>query len=221
MKGVRMLKRLGRNEHGLAMVEFALATPFMLGIVLAGLELTSFTMTKMRMSQLALHVADNASRIGSNSLLTAPQISETQINDLITGANLQSGSMGLLANGRVIISSLEPDTINAGKNMIRWQRCKGARSFTSSYGTQGSNNMTGMGPAGRQITAPPNGGVIYVEISYTYRPLVLARLVPSTTIHEVAAMTVRGDRDYSGNGGVGIYNSEAATVAACNVFTSS
>lgn len=214
-----LLARLARDTGGLAVIEFALSTPIVLAVVLSGLELTSYTIAKMRMSQLALHIADNGSRIGAESLLTDPQISETQINDLLTGANLQAASLGLFANGRVIVSSLEPDPSNTGRFYIHWQRCKGAKNVSSSYGTQGTNNMTAMGPAGRQVTAPTNGGVIYVEIVYDYQPLVFERLVPNKTIREVAAMTVRDDRDYDGNGGTGIYNTEAATPASCSTFS--
>jgi hypothetical protein len=215
----KTLRALWKNRSGVAIVEFALATPVVLSVSLAGLELTNFTLAKMRVSQLALHVADNGSRIGTNSLLTDPQISETQINDLITGANLQSGNLGLLARGRVIISSLEPDPSNSGKYYIHWQRCKGLKNVTSSYGTQGTNNMTAMGPTARQVTAPTGSGVIYVEIVYDYKPLVFTRLVPSSTIREVAAMTVRDRRDFNGNSGVGVYNTEGATASACNVYS--
>lgn len=211
--------RLRRDRSGLAAVELGLAMPILLAVVLAGLEIANFTVTKMRVSQLALHVADNGSRIGTASLLTDPQISETQINDLLTGANLQSGALGLLTRGRVIISSLEPDPAHSGKYYIHWQRCKGARNSPSSYGVQGAANLAGMGPAGRQVTAPAGSGVIYVEIAYDYRPLVFARLAPTSTIREVAAMTVRDKRDFNGNGGTGIYNNEGATAAACNVFS--
>lgn len=207
------------DTRGLALLEFALSLPVVLGVVLAGLELTNFTITKMRVSQLALQVADNGSRIGTASLLTAPQISEAQINDLLAGANRQGGTLGLFTNGRVIVSSLEPDTSHSGKYQIRWQRCKGAKSVASSYGTQGTTDMVAMGPTGRQVTAPTNGGVIYVEVVYDYQPLVFERLVPHQTIREVAAMTVRDDRDFTGNGGTGVYNNEAVTPASCSAFS--
>jgi len=225
----RFLRRLRDETRGLAIVEFALATPIVLSVVLAGLELTNFTIAKMRMSQLALQLADNGSRIGTNSLLTDPQISESQINDMLTGANLQSGSLSLFARGRIIISSLEPDPNNTGKYYIHWQRCRGAKNVQSSYGKVGVTsgvdkgvNMTGMGPTtptNRQVTAPTGGGVIYVEIQYDYKPLVFQRLAPTNTIREVAAMTVRDKRDFSGNGGVGIYNVEAATASSCSTFS--
>ncbi|MET0239423.1 MAG: TadE/TadG family type IV pilus assembly protein [Sphingobium sp.] len=214
-----ILRALRRDARGLAMVEFALALPMVLGVAMAGLELTYYTIAKMRMSQLALHVADNASRIGKQSLLTDPQISETDINDLLTGADMQSDGLDLLGRGRVIVSSLEPDPANSGKFRIHWQRCKGVKNWVSSYGVQGAANLTGMGPTGRQVTAPTGGGIIYVEIAYDYRPLFLARLAPASVIREVAAMTVRDKRDFNGNGGAGIYNVEAATAAGCGVFS--
>jgi Flp pilus assembly pilin Flp len=224
-----IFRRLRADGSGMAVVEFALALPIVLSVVLAGLELTNFTIAKMRMSQLALQLADNGSRIGTNSLLTDPQISESQINDMLTGANLQSGGLTLFARGRIIISSLEPDPSNTGKYYIHWQRCRGAKNVQSSYGKVGVTsgvdkgvNMTGMGPTtpvNRQVTAPTGGGVIYIEIQYDYKPLVFQRLAPANTIREIAAMTVRDKRDFNGNLGTGIYNVEAATISSCSTFS--
>ena len=214
----RCLTRLGgllNATSGVAALEFALTLPIILTIFLSGAELTNFTITKLRVSQIALHVADNGSRIGTASLLTSPQISETQINDLLVGANLQAGSLDLLGRGKVIVSSLEPDSAHSGKYMIRWQRCYGNKVFPSSYGAQGANNFAAMGPAGRQVTAPTGSGVIYVEVSYNYKPLISAQLVPTTVLHDVAAMTVRDDRDFAGNSGVGVYNAEHVTASTC------
>lgn len=208
---------LARDRRGLAAVEFALAAPLVLSLFLVGSEIANFTIVKMRVSQAALHIADNASRIGTKQLLSNPRISEAQINDLLTGAGLQAGSLDLFARGRVIISSVEPmanpNTTNRYK--IHWQRCKGTKVWPSSYGAQGASNLTGVGAAGRQVTAPDGGGVIYVEVAYDYRPLVSAKFAPAATIREIAAMTVRDDRDYDGPDGGGIYNSEGAPVATC------
>lgn len=213
----RPLRTLAADRSGLALVEFAMSAPVVLAIFLAGAELTNYAIVKLRVSQAALHVADNGSRIGTNSLLSAPQISETQINDLLIGANLQAGGIDLAGRGRIIVSSLEPmaDPNTSGRYRIRWQRCFGSKSFSSTYGTQGATNLTGMGPDDQRVTAPDGGGVIFVEIAYDYKPLFSANLVPGTVIHDIAAMTVRDDREYAGNDGVGIYNNENATPSSC------
>ena len=215
---IPLLNRLIRAQSGLAAVEFALSAPLVLGIFLTGAELTNYAVTKMRLSQIALHIADNASRIGTNSLLTAPQISEAQINDLLIGANMQAGGLQLYERGKVIISSLEPTANPNTSNTyhIRWQRCYGLRAGNSSYGSQGDTGLEGMGPVEQRVTAPDTGAVMFVEVSYTYRPLLSASLLPSTTMRDSAAMTVRDDRHFEGNDGVGIYNGEGVTPSSCS-----
>lgn len=210
-------RRLTHATSGLAAVEFALAAPVVLSLFLSGAEITNFAIAKMRVSQIALHVADNASRIGTDSLLTAPQISEKQINDLLTGANLEAGSLNFLQHGRVIVSSLEPiaDPNKTHQYKIHWQRCMGDKNWPSSYGGQGKTDLSGMGPTGQQVTAPDGGAVIFVEVAYDYQPLFSARLVPSTEMTDIAAMTVRNDRDFNGNGGTGVYNNEHVTASTC------
>jgi Flp pilus assembly protein TadG len=211
------LHRLRGDTSGLAAVEFALTSPIILAMFLSGAELTNYAITKLRISQIALHVADNASRIGTNSLLTAPQISETQINDLLIGANLQAGALDLSTRGRVIVSSLEPvaNPNTTSKFKIRWQRCYGGKTYSSSYGVQGDTNKNNMGPAGQTVTTPDDTAVMFVEVAYDYQPLISSRLVSTTVIKDIAAMTVRDNRDYAGNGETGVYNNEGATPSTC------
>ena len=64
----------------------------------------------MKVSQAAMMIADNASRIGDDSVLLDRPITETDITDLLLGADLQTGKkLDLYRFGRVIVSSLETD----------------------------------------------------------------------------------------------------------------
>lgn len=207
------LGALHRDQSGAALLEFAFALPILLTMSLTGAELTNFIITKMRISQIALHLADNAARIGTGSQLQAKTISETDINDLLTGAQLQSGELDLFANGRVILSSVEPiaNPNTTARYKISWQRCKGGRtSRTSSYGLAGATNLTGMGPTGRQTIALDGGAAMFVEVHYEYTPLIQTRLSPAHVISETASMMVRDRRDLSQ-----IYNAENATRSTC------
>lgn len=222
----RQMRRIGRDRSAIAVVEFAATLPFLMVTFISATELTNFTIVRMRVGQVALQVADNASRMGRVSLTGNPQVTETDINDLLTGADIQARNLNLYSRGRVIVSSLEP-TANpntAGTFKIRWQRCRGLKSSVSSWGVQGAVNLNGMGPTGQVVTTPDDTGVMFAEIFYDYQPLFASGLVPHTTIHEFASMIVRDSRDYNGptsgtgaNGGV--YNAEAATVHACDQFT--
>jgi hypothetical protein len=211
---------LGRDTSGLALLEFAFSMPILLTLSLTGAELANYVVTRMRISQVALHVADNAARIGRGSQLESKKIDEAQINDLLTGAELQASELGLFTNGRVIISSLEPvqspNTTN--KYLIRWQRCKGSKTnFGSSYGSAGPTQIDGIGPPNRKVTAPDHGVAMFVEIRYEYQPIVSASLAPSIEIKEFASMMVRDRRDTSDGTGHpnGVYEVDGVTPATC------
>ncbi len=191
--------RLRSDDSGVALTEFAFALPILLVMSLTGAELTNYITTKMRMSQVALHLADNAARIGTGSQLVAKTITEADINDLFVGANLQAGELNLQANGRVILTSLEPTASpnSAGTYKIGWRRCYGAKtSYARKYpSTTQTTGLSGLGPTGREVTAPDNGATMFVEIYYEYRPLVRTSLAPDTSMTEIASMIVRDRRD--------------------------
>jgi hypothetical protein len=54
-----------------------------------------------------------------------------------------------------------------------------------------------MGPTGEKVFAQPNDAVIFVEVNYTYQPLVSARFLGSLEINSIASFTVRDSRDLS------------------------
>nr|ART38500.1 G5 [uncultured bacterium] len=229
----RLLKALRRDCSGLALIEFAYTLPIMLVLITGGAELANYSVTTMRLSALALQVADNASRIGEGDPLSSKKISEAQINDLLQGALAQGGRMNLngtyaekRADGssvvknkaRIIISSLEPDTSHPGKDYIHWQRCYGqATEYTPQYGVALDDDLAGMGPAGRQAYAPEGTAVIFVEVYFRYEPLfpVLQSnrfgVMSYRDMKAIAAMIVRDDRDLSQ-----LYNNEGVAQSTCS-----
>ena len=212
-------RRLRRDRRGLALIEFAYMLPVVALLATTGAELANYIVIRMRVSQLALHVADNASRVGAGSVLVARRLTETDINDVLTGAGLQAGSLDFYNRGRVILSDLEPMAVPNKKDRYRivWQRCRGVKKHPSSYGVQGEADMKGMGPTvptDRQVKALDNNATMFVEVAYDYRPMVAGKFAPSTTIVEIASMAVRERRDLSQ-----VYNTDGATMSTCNRFT--
>src|SRR3546814_6172304 len=96
-------------------MEFAYSLPILMAMMMSGAELTNYATVKMRLSQVALHIADNGGRIGNGTVLSVKKISETDINDILTGAGLQAGSLALYANGRIVLSRLEQMKDSGGK----------------------------------------------------------------------------------------------------------
>lgn len=196
------LKRLRASTAAVAMTEFALAAPLMLTVGLYGLEMANYAITHLKISQAAMHVADNASRIGDTSTLVNRKIYEADINDLLYGVDLQAGDgIDLLEYGRVVVSSLEvdPGDPSGEQQYIHWQRCKGKKNFVSSYGIEGDGlgdpSFLGMGPAGEEVIAMPGEAVIFVEVSYTYQPIVTDAFISNREIKVFSSFNVRDDRD--------------------------
>ncbi len=237
----RLATALRRDTRALALTEFALATPIVMAIGGYGIEFANLSLTSMKVNQIALNLADNASRVGLTSTLTTTQLRETDLNDVLIGARRQGASIGLTTNGRVTISSLEniqqsyPAPFTASSDTapvqrIHWQRCIGKMNtadYTSHYGTTspttagqtatpadaGTTQTSGMGESGSQVTAPVGTGVIFVEINYKYQTLFGSMFVSNKIIRFAASFVVRDKRDFSK-----IYN-PAPVIATSNKTT--
>lgn len=195
-----MRRRLGNTirhlgKQGLAVTEFALILPIILVLGLYGAEIANETITQMKVSQIALSVADNAARMEqSDNSGTAPTVTEADVNSALTGATIEGEGISLAANGKVIISSLEIKSGTTATQYIHWQRCTGSLSASSAYGTEGTI-VSDMGSGSTTVTAPSGEAVMFVEVYYKYSGLFGTMFVDSPTIHQEAAFLVRDDRN--------------------------
>ena len=216
-----VLHRLERDRSGVALTEFALSLPLLLVAGLGGVETANLAVTTLRVNQVAMQIADNASRIGDTSSLEDRKIYESDINDLLLGSNIQAGqSIDLYNHGRVIVSSLEVVPGTDDRQYIHWQRCKGTKVHPSSYGNQGDGigtTLAGMGPPGEEVMAQRGEAVIFVEVSYDYQPLVPGFFQNNRVVSSTSAYTVRDSRDLTQ-----IYQRDAGSpdaISACNLNT--
>ena len=226
----RLLTRLRGDTSGLALLEFAFSLPLVLGIGLYGIELANLALAHLRISQVALNLADNASRLGVRNSNNTTQMREIDVDDLFAAVRIQGKPLDLTTRGRVVLSSLEE---RGGKQVIHWQRCLGKKTgadYSSHYGittatdgidTKPDNDGTivtgGMGPTGGKVTAPADSGVMFVEVNYEYRPVVSGKWLPSSSghVHYTASFIVRDRRIFDQ-----IYNpSPEATRMTCNKHT--
>ena len=117
-----LLARLRASRSGIALTEFAISLPIFVTLLFGGLEIISLVMAHMRMSQVAISVADNAGRVRT-------KIDEADIYEVFAGANLVGGG-DFHRDARVILSSLEPNkqTGSRAGQMITWNaamaRCR-------------------------------------------------------------------------------------------------
>jgi Flp pilus assembly protein TadG len=227
----RLLRALRDCQSGLALTEFAFALPILLTLGLTGMEIAWLSLAHLKVSNIAMMTADNASRVRDS-------IDETDVNELFTGATLAGTAMNFAAHGRVILYSIEPNAANT-RQWIRWQRCTGSKTdAVPSYGrpltaaganivngteifasdrvtasgnpsSPNSATATAVGPTGNQIGAQPGTAVMLAEVVYEYQPLISGRLLGSITIRRSAAFNVRQRTDQS------IRNAARITPASC------
>ncbi len=208
-----MLARLRRDASAVSAVELGLALPFLMGLALTGTEVVALAIVNVKLNQLAITVADNASRAKQTQVNGAPQFREFDVNQVFRGAALQAEDLDIPKRGRVILSSLQMNS--ATGQWIAWQRCWGKNTWPSRYGAQGTGAtgtaFKGMGFTSTKMTADAGTAIMFVEVAYDYKPFFLGSILSAKVIRKEAALYVRDDRDLTQ-----IYNpSPASAVASC------
>jgi len=191
-RAARFAGRLRACASGLAFMEFALALPVLTTLVMVGLETANLAMAHLRVSNIAMLASDNASRVRDS-------IDEANIVEILGGAKLAGSSIGFAQHGRIILSSIEPNTAGSGGastgQWIRWQRCDGAKVVASTYGPEGtgqnSATLQQMGVSGSTIAATTGTAIMVVEAVYDYQPLVSSTIFGPRTIRYESAFNVR------------------------------
>lgn len=192
MRGLKpFFRALCSARGGMALVEFAISLPVLLTLGLVGLETANFAMAHLRVSNIAVLTADNAARYRDS-------ISEGQVIELFHGAKMTGDGISFAPNGRIILSSIEPNSAGTGQ-WIRWQRCDGAKGVTSLYGEEGKGksnaSLKEVGPPGNRIEAQPGTAVMMVEVVYEYQPIVPNSLWGGREIRYESAFNVRQRTD--------------------------
>ncbi len=199
------------DNNAVSTVEFALILPLFIGLGLTGIELAYMSTVNMQVSQTAISLADNASRLGQtdNSSVT-PTVTEADIDSIMTGAMRQGDSFDLESNGRIILSSLEFDE-TTGLQYIHWQRCQGDLDRSSMYGDDGDNNglgsteIEGVGLDDNLIKAASGSAVMVAEIYYEHNGILKGTFGETAQFREEAIFAIRDDRNLSpgvtGSGG--------------------
>jgi hypothetical protein len=189
-------RRLVRDNSANSLIEFAFSMPIFLTLGMYGTELANMGLTSMQVSQVAMALADNSSRLGqTDNSAVLPSITDPMVNSVTSGAMKQGTTINFQTNGRVILSSLEQTS--TGRQYIHWQRCKGNFARSSAYGPL-NYGLTGTAIAGlgkNNIAAPAGQAVMFVEAFYSYKSLFGNMFVRNAVISQEAAFLMRDRRD--------------------------
>lgn len=211
------LTRLKSCEAGVSAIEFGLMLPVFIPLALFGTELAYYASIRLQISQIAMSVADNASRLGqTENAGVTPTITESDIDSVMFGAMTQGSKINLKENGKVILSSLEKDDLT-GRQWFHWQRCRGDLDKSSSYGPARyglqDDSFTGVGRKQKTLKALPGSAVMVAEVYYKYDGLFGSLFGSVPDIHEEAMFMIRDDRNLGDRDGAGI--SPGASNSTC------
>ena len=197
----RSIRHLLRDRSGASLIEFAMILPIFITLGMFGTELAYMASINMQVSQVAISLADNASRIGqTDNGAVQPTVSENDLDSVMGGAIWQGRDFDLETNGRIILSSLERDQ-GTGKQYIHWQRCRGNLARASRYGDEGEHNgltgplIVGVGASGATVMAPQGSAVMVAEVYFRYPGLFGDVFANQIVFHQEAAYIIRDDRD--------------------------
>jgi hypothetical protein len=232
----RFSGKLRGCTSGLALTEFAFALPILLTLSLFGIETANYAMAHLRVSNIAVMIADNAARVRDS-------IDESDIVEIFTGAKMAGSGISFAQNGRIILSDLEL-TPTGNNQWIRWQRCDGALNYTNpetrwrprtaagaaiTNGTeiyqadrQTANTTTPSSPLATPtyasmgstpaIAAQSGTAVMMVEVVYNYQPIIPNSFLSGRQIRYESAFNVRQRTDQT------LRNLGRIAPRSCNAF---
>lgn len=212
----QLARSLRSAKCGVAAIEFALILPLFIFVAWYGTELAYYAAVRLQISQIAISVADNAARLGQtdNSGVT-PTLTEADIDSVMFGAMRQGDNIKLQTNGRVILSSLERDSLS-GRQWIHWQRCRGNQKNASNYGVAGAGLsgtiLPGVG-RNRDLQAEAGSAVMIAEVFYNYTSLFGSMFPTFPPVREEAIFMIRDDRNLGDSKTAGI--SPGTSKSAC------
>jgi Flp pilus assembly protein TadG len=169
-----ILRKLTSDTRGGLIAEFAAAMPVLVLLLLGGIEVSRFALLNQKMDRLATAIGDLVAQ--------AETLSEPELNNLFLAARHVAIPFDVVANGKVIVSSISIVPPNLVTPKVTWQRNSGGLAGATSQ--LGAQNATPTLPTG--LTIAPSQTIIVTEVYYDFRPMLIGALVPAQRIYHRA-----------------------------------
>ena len=182
MKWRHRFLQFKRDESGLAFLEFAICTPFILALLLGSVEVTRYILIAQKVEKTSVTISDVVAQ--------AQRISTADLNIIVAAAGQVMKPYSFADNGYVIITSVTQvgaPTIN-NPPRVNWQYTGGGTwTQQSRIGTTGSAAVLP-----QDIVLNDKNNVILAEVYYNYTPLVLSKdVITETNIYKVGLYKTR------------------------------
>ena len=158
-------------------MEFALALPLIMGMLLGGVEVTRYILIVQKVEKVSTTVSDIVAQQST--------IGTTQLNQLIVAAGQVMKPYTFGNNAYVIISSVYQTGTNPP--VVKWQYTGGGTWVHSSH--VGFTGSTATLPTGFTLTDKEN--VIIAEVFYIYQPIFGSQILHESSLYKYAIFKPR------------------------------
>ncbi len=177
MKLIAIVNYFRRDRRGSVLVEIAMSTPIIIGMVMGGFELARFSLVHQKMNRVASVMGDLITR--------SERLNEGDFINAFQAVPFISDPFALGNDGVVILTYVEG--AEDGGNDVLWQRLgAGALSAASEVGMVGS---IGTLPNGRALA--PGEGVVVAEVFYEFTPLLFDDVIEPRRVRHTAMLRPR------------------------------
>ena len=161
-----------RGDGGNVAIEFALAVPILMLLLLGGIELGRYILLHQKLQRVAISTADLVAR--------AEKITENRLQDVFAAAGEVALPYRLGSRGVVIVSAIS-NPAGAGPE-IAWQRTgAGTVAASSKYGGEG-----GAATLGGEFVVREGETAILSEVFFEFEPLLGSDLIAARTLYATA-----------------------------------
>lgn len=174
-----------KQENGIASVEMAIALPFLVSLLLSGVEVTRYILLNQKLERASTTIADLAAR--------EETISESTIADIFEITEEVMRPFQIDANTTVILSSIIKSGSAAPK--VVWQRSYGTSNTPSSGSQYGVTGEDAKLPS--SFVMRSGEGVITAEVAHDFKATFLDDLIPDVTLFKDAIYRPRYGAQYT------------------------
>jgi Flp pilus assembly protein TadG len=167
---LRRLVRFGRDQRGVAAMEFAILASVLTFALLGGTELSRFTLMHQKMDRVSASV--------SNMVAQSSTMKTVDFENMWAAAIQMAKPFDLGGTtSKVIISFIVAESDTSYR--VQWQRAgAGTLTQTSQIGTEG-----GVATMPSGVTMKQGDTIVAVEVYATYTPFVFSEVVGSSLVY--------------------------------------
>jgi len=173
----RLIKRLKRNQRGVAAIEFGLSLPFLVLLMFGVVEITRFILVAQMVTNVSRTMADLSSQ--------GKTMTSAELTSLFSAIKFVAKPFDIQADGKVIVSSIS--VVGSDTPDMNWQQSHGDLVGVSSA----------IGIPGNLLTLP-NGftvregyTVIAAEAFYDFNPIAFTWIVPPRRVYRASFFRAR------------------------------